>query len=1622
MKGLKKFLVFLLALVVIVSAISLVAAAAADSGAESGESISEEGSAEDGKKLSIASKNIKYSSYLYILVAIAKTDVPEGAFPSVSVSYYEDGKGSYVISDFELQTISLGGASSEYYVFETNGIIAADIARTVYLTPTLTSENGDVTLGEVLKYSIIEYCYERLLDDGFALFGEGDGMDYFRKNLYEALIEYGKCAFDLLGKEDIPSPEDYKYLSLIGSYSDFKGSYTAGERISVAYNPSLTPKDHLFDGWEICKTNSDGSSTYETVMAESITVTLGECGTLIRARYLKDPVIQRAEDIAAAEIEDAEKIANQWIALERAMISKGYSEENAARIILEMKTLYTLYGNEMVDWVASLYAKGYMDIENGVWAGGFYASVAGRDAYGFGPDVQSTVQLLRFLQQSGVISSVSEDIPEWMQREMVYFAKSLQHENGYFYHPQWGKEFTDTKISRRGRDLGWATSILSFFGAKPEYDTPNSIKGDGISADEYLELIGVTKPEYGVRLTEGLGTSCEYSVSRVVLAAAEEDSSTAYLKTLPAFVGYLLETIEPGMRTNQYSTGNLLNATDGQISYYSKLNGTYTYTEGDEAYAYGATAEDFKRFEGLTMTQMVDKVLVENINPITGLYGGWISEGNWSDTLNFSHSNGFFKVISILNGDSVVYPYAAEAAVSLIDNLTNPDLPSRGNACEVYNVWNAINSLDSNPAAKNTVYAIVTDTTVEVAKEGDAGAEEMTISQFIAKSLEVRGADAVRITFEKIKGYKKSDGAFSHSYTSGGTQHQGCPIAPAGNKLGDVDATCIASTGLVRSLFDAFNLGSYRPSFFGKADYMRFIDMVEAADPVYKPPEDVLNEDFEDDLYKNKFEGDFDISDGKLTVSGKTVVSVSPLSTCGTRLALKMKLSAEGTTLFELTSGEHIVDSFTLTGTESEYTLKRVSNGSYASIESNDGELTLYMLYYVNDGVNVCEIYSDTVMIMRDYIPLPENEERNITSLTLTSDSATIDDFTFGLISHSYSIRNDSGIIDFSGFVDGELDVEMAEGSIAFTNQTSGEDMSYALIITENNNKFLRLEDNWSVGSSAQNYFDFKNHSADAKISVFEAKMRISKISGGVIPITVLGKAGAAYYCGLNVTSDGYLKAGVANKKASIAENLILTDTRAEDWFTVRVEYKAASAYSEDTFLCSIYINGTLIDSDSARCDGLTYCSASDVAAYRMACDTNWKGNLDYDDIYVGSKADYGITDDTPESTHIHLATQEITDFIDYTCTEDGSYTLITKCSSEDCGKVLSTVYIKLPAACRAGEAVIENTVPAGCYTDGSYDEVIYCKDCKSELSRVTLPIPAAHTMGEKMENRKEPTCAAAGSYELVRYCTVCGEEYSREQIALSPLYHRVSGGACTVCGETNLWVLGIESFEDIEAIEYLTGTARHNFDKTENGSFVSIYGAVANTNAAVVTEDNNKYLRFEKITNNTAASTWVDIIRDTTDVVDEIVFESRVKYDITTIGGGIYLRFYTGRTLNGDGARVVNYTLSRSGGYVTFNSIKTHAKIGEWFTMRATMVKTEGGYLFTFMVKNESAGAITYSGKSYAVGEFIPYFSTSSLLVTPSSVNDINAFTFMQSTGSLCTVNIDNTYLGGAEKYISRK
>ena len=106
-----------------------------------------------------------------------------------------------------------------------------------------------------------------------------------------------------------------------------------------------------------------------------------------------------------------------------------------------------------------------------------------------------------------------------------------------------------------------------------------------------------------------------------------------------------------------------------------------------------------------------------------------------------------------------------------------------------------------------------------------------------------------------------------------------------------------------------------------------------------------------------------------------------------------------------------------------------------------------------------------------------------------------------------------------------------------------------------------------------------------------------------------------------------------------------------------------------------------------------------------------------------------------------------------------------------------------------AGEPVKENEKAATCTTEGTYDEVIYCKVCNTKISSTPKTTPATgHTPGEPVkENIVPATHTTKGSYNEVIYCKVCNAKISTTQKEIPMIPHDVTDVAWS-SDETNHW------------------------------------------------------------------------------------------------------------------------------------------------------------------------------------------------------------------------------------------
>ena len=200
-------------------------------------------------------------------------------------------------------------------------------------------------------------------------------------------------------------------------------------------------------------------------------------------------------------------------------LSKFYKEleKTHGKAVAEAtEDFFGIYTDGIYKWLAGLWDR---DL------GGFYYCNSARDNDGFLPDIESTAQAMGNLEVTGIVSCPM-DFPKSMREKAIKFMQSKQDkEDGYFYHPQWGKEIN---TSRRGRDMHNALGIIRELGAEPLY-TPacdrireqmanNTASSDNSTVPEHLR-----SKEAFVAYLEGLGiNNNSYSVGHRIGAQAAE--------------------------------------------------------------------------------------------------------------------------------------------------------------------------------------------------------------------------------------------------------------------------------------------------------------------------------------------------------------------------------------------------------------------------------------------------------------------------------------------------------------------------------------------------------------------------------------------------------------------------------------------------------------------------------------------------------------------------------------------------------------------------------------------------------------------------------------------------------------------------------------------------------------------------------------------------------------------------------------------------------------------------------------------------------------------------------------------------------------------------------------------
>ncbi|MBO5315114.1 MAG: hypothetical protein J6B48_01640 [Clostridia bacterium] len=379
--------------------------------------------------------------------------------------------------------------------------------------------------------------------------------------------------------------------------------------------------------------------------------------------------------------------------------------------------LYAAYSDGLPTWLAGLYDKE---------VGGFYYSNSARDNDGFLPDIESTVQALNFMRSSGMVSSVRE-LPEEMKKGVERFVKGLQSaDDGFIYHPQWGKDITD---SRRGRDMMWACVAAENFGFSLPYPTANE------------------------RLKSNLNNGNK-----------EMNEMPEHFGSKEAMIKYLDEL---DWVNNSYYAGNMIAAQAQQI-----------------------------------MAAGLADTVVEYVNQYQNPENGF-----WYKDVDMHYGiNGFMKITSLYIKAGAPIPRAELAAESAMSLLLTDEIGTT--VCHLYNVWVSLTAI---------LYSL----------RKSKSAEDAAAAERIAKKLLKIAPIAIRNSRTKSSVFQKEDGSFSYMRENSCWRSQGAPVSLQNMNEGDVNASCISSTGIISNIYSALDAGSFKVPLYTKKDYTAFISAMK---------------------------------------------------------------------------------------------------------------------------------------------------------------------------------------------------------------------------------------------------------------------------------------------------------------------------------------------------------------------------------------------------------------------------------------------------------------------------------------------------------------------------------------------------------------------------------------------------------------------------------------------------------------------------------------------------------------------------------------------------------------------------------------------------------------------------
>ena len=451
-------------------------------------------------------------------------------------------------------------------------------------------------------------------------------------------------------------------------------------------------------------------------------------------------------------------------------------------------------GDKLYAWLANLWDG---DI------GGFYFSISARDNEPFLPDLESTRQALRWLENNNLIDDCN-DIPGDIKIKLVDFAKSLQStEDGYFYHPQWPQGKENLKVDRYGRDLSWAMDIINSLTVDRDGDGveevqyPNVCSPEGTKCEIHANNGGVCSFISVAVSKASAGVSSSSSVALTV--SMLESTGSAVSRLDGSFVTPVASTDRPDYSSREAFRTWLIETNKNMGESSGNAHNINAQSDIIIAYGYCDVLLDF-----------LDEKQQEIYD--TQLSRGETPSGLWKYYPSYNAVWGLLKYAAFYNDKTYgrEIKYAEEIVATCLATIM---LPADENyqANDIYNQWQGLNNLFNNVKKYNSKKL---ESLYEMVRED--------------------GAALVENSIEKLKAFKRDDGGFSMYVTglSPATMY-GTPTALSVMES-DVNATSLCCS-MYRCMFTCFGYSIVH--LCDPSDGEKFIEILYEAEPIVKKPE-----------------------------------------------------------------------------------------------------------------------------------------------------------------------------------------------------------------------------------------------------------------------------------------------------------------------------------------------------------------------------------------------------------------------------------------------------------------------------------------------------------------------------------------------------------------------------------------------------------------------------------------------------------------------------------------------------------------------------------------------------------------------------------------------------------------